>query len=119
MYSNLKKPNFDFEPNSGELHPEHEIVETSVVEFYRKFQKGQLDQLPQTHAVEMPPDGNDVDLLKVDAPPLDEYVEELDVVSRINEKSEDFKKAFEADKRVRSKLKELRARDERARESDK
>lgn len=87
--------NTTFEKNSGIPHPEHEVRNTRVSEYLRKYGQGKIDSLP-TDNRPMVNDTRSTDE-KLDHPDVTDRfgADPLDVMMELDRKKEDFEKAFE------------------------
>lgn len=77
------------------LHPEHETRNTRVSEYLRKYGQGKIDDLPRDSRPEVH-DNRSVDEMLDDPSHAADHMsfDELDAISEMNRKADDFKKAF-------------------------
>lgn len=89
-----RKINTTFEHNSGIPHKEHEVRNTRVSEYLRKYGQGKIDTMP-TDTRPVVNDERSTDE-KLDNPDVTDAlgVDQLDVMMEIDKHREDFEKAF-------------------------
>lgn len=94
MFKRLE--NHSFEIVDGTPHPDYEVHETSVAEYFRKYSVGKTDNMPTDPRPECPPDErSETEMLEDDSVINTLGCDDLDVLQEINDNSEKFKAALE------------------------
>lgn len=94
MFKRLKKDELQFEKLDSKLHPEHQVFDTSVSYYLRKYGTGQLENLPVDTRSEIKDDRTIDEMLDDDGLIDGIGLDDLDVLMELDKKREDFEAAF-------------------------
>lgn len=94
MFKRLKPSEFQFNKTDSKLHPEHQVFDTSVSYYLRKYGTGQLENLPVDTRSEIKDDRTTDEMLDDDGLIDGIGLDDLDVLMELDKKREDFEAAF-------------------------
>lgn len=94
MFKRLKPSEFQFNKTDNTLHPEHQVFDTSVSYYLRKYGTGQLENLPVDTRSEIKDDRTTDEMLDDDGLIDGIGLDDLDVLMELDKKREDFEAAF-------------------------
>lgn len=94
MFKRLKDSEMQFDKTDTKLHPEHQVFDTTVSYYLRKYGTGQLEQLPFDTRREVKDDRTDEDMLNDDGLIDGLGTDDLDVLMELERKRDAFEAAF-------------------------
>lgn len=94
MFKRLKESELQFDKVDTKLHPEHQVFDTTVSYYLRKYGTGQLEQLPFDTRREVKDERTEDEMLNDDGIVDGLGTDDLDILMELERKRDAFEAAF-------------------------